>query len=440
LFLLGYAFSIYAWVRKYLGKQQGLLAAMFFITCGRILFWDSFLGLIDILYSWIIFTNFMIIWHYSRSNSWNKLFIISYTLAAAGFLLKGIPTLVFQGITLLTLFFMEKRWRLIFSGAHFAGIAIFVFITGAYYFMYEQRNPEFLKTAFLRLLTESTQKSALGVSLAKTALHFLTFPLEVLYHFVPWTLMAVFLLNRKIVRRVYQHQFIRYCFWIFLLNILIYWFSPITYPRYLLMLIPLLFIFFLFLSKYHAVLHTQHYRIIRTAIPVLAFLLILAHILLPIIYRRVIPVDHLVPKVLLVLMMDLTVTILFLFSQKQFNVFYFLILILLISRISFNLFLVPYRLSESWMTLCRKDAIEIGKATKNKPMYYMTDTITMHNVYYLTREREQILQYKSTPETGAYFIVNDSASANPSFVRKYAMRLPYYEKTWYAGIFISDKP
>ncbi|PKO95189.1 MAG: 4-amino-4-deoxy-L-arabinose transferase, partial [Bacteroidetes bacterium HGW-Bacteroidetes-9] len=49
---------IFLSARKELGKINAMLVAIMFITSARIVFWDSFQGLIDITYSLITFSSF----------------------------------------------------------------------------------------------------------------------------------------------------------------------------------------------------------------------------------------------------------------------------------------------------------------------------------------------------------------------------------------------
>jgi 4-amino-4-deoxy-L-arabinose transferase-like glycosyltransferase len=109
IFLIVYCFTIFWWVKKHFGYSSGIMAALMFFTCGRILFRDSFLGLIDMTYSWLIFLNFMFIWYYFEKKNFLALFLVSYVITAVTFLLKGLPSVAFQGITLLVLFISERQ-------------------------------------------------------------------------------------------------------------------------------------------------------------------------------------------------------------------------------------------------------------------------------------------------------------------------------------------
>jgi 4-amino-4-deoxy-L-arabinose transferase-like glycosyltransferase len=439
LFLLIYCYTIYWWTKRELGRQLGILAALLFITCGRILFWDSFLGLIDIAYSWLVFLNFMLIWHFIQKRNFTLLFIISYALIAITFLLKGLPSLVFQAITLLTVFIMNKETRRLFSWQHITGILLLVFITGTYYLLYHLKNPDQLERILIRLFTESSQKSAIGAGIRRTMLHLFTFPFELIYHFVPWTLLVIFVFHKKIFSKALTKPFIRFCLFVFLTNMVVYWLSPITYPRYLLMLFPLIFIVFLYIAKMHAISGTPHYRFMKALLYWFMVSLVLASGLLPVLFASHIPVEKVYLKSLLVLAAG-GLVLFFFHRTRSSGLLYSLGLALLISRVSFNLFLVPYRQSISWMDLCRKDAIEIAKYTKGQEMYLLTDTITIPNVYYLTRERNEILRYKTSPVVGPYFIVKDTSLFGSAFKKEFSMRVPYYTRSYFAGKFKHVQP
>lgn len=434
LFLLAYCLTIYYWISKKLGRQMGILASLVFLTCGRILFWDSFLGLIDVLYSWLMFTNFMIIGHYFEKRSHFRMFLFSYLLTAAGFLLKGVPSLAFQGITLLVVFIEGKKLRNLISWNHVAGISVLIIVCGTYYLFYYFRNPEYLDNAFLKLISESTQKSAIGSGITKTVIHLFTFPFEVIRHFFPWTLLIVFLFNKKIFRSLFQNPFIKYCILVFAANITIYWFSPVTYPRYLLMLVPLAFTVLLYAAKVHAFAKTGLYLTAGKIITLIFFAIAVSAVVLPVVFKDDLPVDHLYFKVFILLIMVLAIFLSFRHNQSRYGMFYYAVLLFLVIRISFNLFIIPYRQSMSWVTLCRSDAIKLGKATAGEQMVVMTDTITMHNVYYLTRERNDILRYSDSTGPGNWVII-DSSMVNSNFSKEFSMRVPYNYQTYYAGKF-----
>jgi 4-amino-4-deoxy-L-arabinose transferase-like glycosyltransferase len=118
LALMGYGFTIYYFFRKHFDKYTAIVNAFLLITCGRILFWDSMLGLIDITYSWVTFTAFMVVFHEFKKGNHLRLFAISYFLTAIGFMLKGFPSILFQGFTLITWFLVQRQFKQLFTWKH----------------------------------------------------------------------------------------------------------------------------------------------------------------------------------------------------------------------------------------------------------------------------------------------------------------------------------
>ena len=59
LSLLGFSSSVFFYLRRYLPVRESFLVALALITCGRILWYDSMLGLIDTLFSWVTFGVFV---------------------------------------------------------------------------------------------------------------------------------------------------------------------------------------------------------------------------------------------------------------------------------------------------------------------------------------------------------------------------------------------
>ena len=441
IFLVAYCFTIYRWVSRQLGSQFGILASFMFLTCGRILFYDSMLGLIDILYSWLIFLNFMVIWHFFQKQRYLPLFLFSYMLMAATFLLKGVPSLAFQAITLLTLFIYTGRFRKLFSWHHALGIVFFAIPVSVYYYLYYLHHPDNTAGLLLRLVSESTHKSALGVKIGETFTHIFRFPFELAFHFAPWTILLILLFNRKIFKRALANKFIQYCSLVFLANLIIYWLSPITYPRYLHMLMPLLFIVLLYLARYHALLDTMHAALLDYILFGLAILLVTASSLLPVIFSDQLPVSHVYLKSVLLFIPGMVALYRMYMARKGMNTMLGLIIILLITRIGFNLFVVPYRQVTAWPEKCREDAIQLARGTKGQELFLLTDTITIPNAYYITRERNEILTFEEVPTRESYYIVDDTTLFGGHFNKAFSMRSTISRKhRFYAGKFSNSKP
>jgi 4-amino-4-deoxy-L-arabinose transferase-like glycosyltransferase len=239
LSIIGFAITIYYFTKKEFDKRIALISALAFATYGRIIFYESLHGLIDVTFSWLTYTFFMISWQLFRKEKFLALFLVAYLITAVSFLLKGLPSLVFTTATLLVLFIQGKKFKMLFNWRHFAGILILILIVGGYYLLYFTRNPIQPGQMWEVLSGEVTRRTIVRFGIWKTMLNLVTYPFENIYHFLPWSFLVLTLLPKGSFRKVRQQPFLWYCLLLFIVNIIPYWTSPEGYPRYILMLVPL---------------------------------------------------------------------------------------------------------------------------------------------------------------------------------------------------------
>lgn len=259
--VLGFAATTYHFSRKHFSRYLAGVHALTVITCGRMLFWDSMLGLIDVTFSWVIYAQIMLLYEYGRRGQWWRAFAWSYALTAVGFMLKGLPAIVFQGITVFALLSWASSWKQFFRPAHLLSGVACVALLGIYYFFYGA----YVDLAWVvdRLFLESGKRTAAAHTLWENVSHFMAFPFEMGYHFLPWTFLLVYLLQPGSWKALKTNDFAAFCLVAFLANFPIYWLSPNVYPRYLLMLFPLLFGSGLFLHTLHQRQRTKSYLAFR---------------------------------------------------------------------------------------------------------------------------------------------------------------------------------
>ena len=239
-----YGWVIFHFAAKYIHRQTALLAALLFMSNGRILIYDSLMGLIDILYSSLVFLSFMLIYHLGQQKRWFALFAWSYVLVVAGYLMKGLPSIVYQGFALLVYFGITKQWKILFHRAHFVGIGIMAGLLGLYYAIYFSKVNLPPATLFTRIVTESTMRTYREDTnwWQDFALHFTTYPLVFGYHYAPWTILLLLVIRKKWLSFLRANHFIWFCAILFFACIFIYWLSPYIIARYLFMLLPLCFL------------------------------------------------------------------------------------------------------------------------------------------------------------------------------------------------------
>lgn len=393
VFLFSFAGTIYYYTKKHFSKEYAWINAFLFLTCGRILFWDSMLGYIDVFYSWITFIQFMVIYHLFKKEKISQLFLLSYLLTAVGFMLKGFPALLFQGISLLAIFWYSKRIKELFTWSHVKGIGVFALLIGVYYVSYFQFNE--LNDLFDSLLDQSTRRTIVHEKnpISDFFIHLVSYPLENLYHFFPWALLLLYLFKKSSFQVIKANDFLWYCSVIFLANIIVYWASPEVYPRYILMLIPLLFTVLLGLHKAQYDEHSLLYRYLIFFFLGLMIIAGMACFYIPFLPQ----IDLTVANILKAYLPAVALLSLawFYFHQKQ-NRFIILIVALLVMRIVFNFFVLPDRLKNDYATHCRTQALSIGERYADKDFrIYKRTKIDWTSSFYISKTRGAITYHDS---------------------------------------------
>lgn len=399
LFLTAYAATVWMVLRKHLWEQADkealrhlpALAALSLLTCGRILFWDSMLALIDICFSWLMYALCMVIYQQGEQNRYRQLFLSAYLLAAAGFMLKGLPALACLAIALATYFTWQKKWKQLFSAAHLAGAGVFIFLTGGYYALYARQNG--LEEIWPTLFRESAKRTLVEHGAAETLLHFLYFPFEFLYHFLPWSVLAVFFFIKKSRRLLWKDKFMTWHLLIFLTAILPYWTSVDVHPRYLFMHVPLFFVPFLYLylkSRNDNGTAASRIEVLFLA----ASLAALAAALLSPFWKAVQGLPFLLLKVAAISVLLAWLCYLQ-WRWKDYRLLLFA-LVLLTARVGFNWLVLPTRLKVECSTKVRASTLALADKFRQKPVFIYKSSLGFQPVtgYYFTRETNEILRRK----------------------------------------------
>ncbi|MEO0734505.1 MAG: hypothetical protein AAFZ52_16835 [Bacteroidota bacterium] len=401
--LLGFAATTYYFSQKHFSRYLAGLHALTVITCGRMLFWDSMLALIDVTFSWVVYTQIMLLYEHGRRGDWWRAFGWSYALTAVGFMLKGLPAIVFQGLTVMAILGWTRGWRQLFRPAHLLTGLGCVALLGLYYWPYAAYVD--LELVFRRLFIESGKRTAVAHGFGESVQHALAFPFEMSYHFLPWTLLLVYLLQPGSWATLRRNDFAAFCLLAFLVNIPIYWFSPNVYPRYLLMLFPLLFGGLLWLHGAHKQSRSRSFRGLR-----FLFLGLMT------ICSLVIPCLPLIPdtavvawpwaKSILVAAAAGAVTVLAWRNERNFLLLF--AVFLLIFRTGFNLFVLPPRAANNE----RGNAVRAtaSAVAENHPQdslaIYGYTLVEPATGFYLTQARGRVVPrlFKDFDQTTYYVI------------------------------------
>ena len=405
IFLAAFAWTVYYFVRIQFDKLTAITLALMLLTSGRILLWDSMLGLIDICFSWVIYLNFMILYRLAKSERWRLMFILSYFLFSVAFLLKGLPAVVFQVISVITALQLHGSFKKkLFSADHFIGIGIGVIPLIAYYAVYATKVP--LDKVLSILLDQSMQRTATHHGLWKTVTHFFTFPLEQSYHFLPWSLLLIVVFHPKFKSWIRAHDFIRFNFWMLVANLPVYWLSVQVYPRYLLMFVPLFNMvgyYILQQSKETNQALWKTFRYVFLGFTILSALFIIG---MPL-SEKVRSLPHIT---LFWIAGSLLITGCFFCMLVDGNrIFYWFAMAMLIVRlVIFDAVVLPLRKIDHNVNICREDCRRVAKKYGHERWYLYGETFP-HEVarFYTSGYTNQIIhKVDSITDSTGYYLVD----------------------------------
>lgn len=435
-FLLLYAANVYYFTRRHFDRRTAFLNAFLLLTCGRILFWDSLLGLIDTCFSWVIFLNFMWVYHADERRRPVRFFAVSYLLISAAWMLKGLPAAVFQATTLVPYLLYRRDWKRLFSPAHFLGVAVFVALVGGYYGYYWSQNPS--AALYNTLFNESAQRTAVNYGIGQTILHLFTFPFEMTYHFMPWSLLLLYLVQKNLIATLRAQPFVAFCAGMFLTNVAVYWLSVEVYPRYLLMLLPLLFTVLLYLHRHHEAGNTWQYRTVGPLLTVFALLCVILAFFpffVESCWRR--PYWLLKTLGLLVGLLPLAYLIWRVPRERLLLLVPFLLLV----RIGFNWFVLPDRRENDWGHRVRQETLALGEAYRDRPLrLYRDSDLKPSNTFYLTGQLNRITPRDFGPPTPAtYYIFDAVAYPEHPFAVVDSIKIRDVQRQLYVG-YVGERP
>ncbi len=445
-FLLAYAALCVWYLRKHVPFWQALLVAAMLITCGRILFWDSLLGLIDICFSMVVFALFLWIFHWSERARWWRMFLGAWLLTAVAFLLKGLPALVFQVLTLgawlLFLGWEQTRtlraaWRSALarglSWPNWVGMGVASILLGTYYALYAQHEP--LLPLWERLFAESAKRTAVQYGIGRTMLHLFTFPFEMAYHFFPWSVLSLLLFAPGFFRRVWAHRLQVFFAVTFLANIWVYWSSVEVYPRYLLMFLPLAFLLFVHGYAQEDLRHSPFGKWIHRLFLAFGLLACLGALLPVFLSDRLAQVPFRIPVAVLLFLLCAWMT--WHLAQKRVRVqLPAMVVLLLAVRLGFDWFVLPDRLREDWGTQVRRTTIAAAQKarTEGQSLWLYRDTwIPATNSFYLSAHTGRIIRRTQEPTRVSGWLIVDTTLYRVPLQPKAAFKIRHGRRTMLVG-------
>lgn len=395
LSVIGLVWVMYCMGRRYVDAAFGAISGLLFAACGSVLIFFSHLGEIDLFYAFVSFSAFAALYHFYRQGQDGWLFLSFYALHAVGFLTKGLPSLLFIGISLLIWFGYKKDWRRLFSWAHLAGIGLFLLMVGGYLFQYSRYH------SLLQLLPEwagqAGERTVAEQGWSRLLIHLVHYPLDSLKDLLPFSLLIVFLIRKDWKALLLRNEWVAFSAIIFLANFPVYWLSPGAKQRYLYMLFPLLLIAFTWAWRHAGELKPLRGKVFRIitglllaafalGAPALGFLSDLAFLS----YRHALAAGAALAFG----------TLFWLFWKKKSTELILLIAAMAVLRLVFDLTVLPQRAYKSGAQHDKALAYSIAHITGDAPLHiYRADRISFTTVYYLNRIRGRCLtrSYREAP-------------------------------------------
>ncbi len=388
--------------KKFVSARFGIYSSLLLLISFDLYFYYSNLGEIDLFYSLITFSSFLVLFIFYENKRFLLLFLSFYFLCALGFLTKGLPTIAFAGISLFAFFIYYREFRRLFSWQHLAGIIIFTGITGGYFFLYSRHND--VKLYLSELFLQASGRTTGAATDRGYIEHFLLFPLETLKSILPGTILIVYMFRKKFRATVRENKFIETCMLLFSANILLYWLSPGTRQRYIYMLLPLIIsVITYFWLKYRKKNKFVDLFVDYSMGLSIAFLIIFTFSL------PILPVFNNLEHMLLlsVILLLILGRLLYGFLRNEKLRLISFILGVIILRFIYNFTVIPIRANSSDAQTYKDNALHINELTAGHPLFIYKNTICPKNyVYYLERERQQVLERKNVLSENEYYITD----------------------------------
>jgi len=356
----------YRFVARYFNKQVALLSTLFFLTSADIFFYETLVsGEIDLFYALLVYLQVISIYHFYRQKNYAALFVISYLFTALGFLTKGFPSFLFQGLTLMMLTFWQKDRKLLFRWQHIAGLFTLGLVLGSYFYAYSQRAD--VNDFIASLFSESVNKSALGQHKNRLWINTLVFPLQFLSFVLPWSLLVIFLFKKQLFREIRKNHVMVYSLLFILVNIPVYWITGSVKNRYMLMFFPFLCMLFAYVFTIRHQVWEKWRNYSNRFFLVLVLLTALATLVIRFFSIRNITHPSLLISLVLASALFATGYLFFRFKTER---IYLIILYLVFLRIGFGIYYFPsYDLSSNEgyrKTMLAKQLIE---KAEGQPVY-----------------------------------------------------------------------
>lgn len=401
IFSFIFTYIIYAFNRhRFNDKKYAVILAFAFLTCGRMIFYDTFLGLIDIFYSTVIYALIIGAYYLAEKGMYSKMYFYVYGLSVIGYMLKGFPTVHFLLFTIILVHVIFGEWGKLKSKGHFLSILMAAVLLSIYYLTYN--NYRDATATFAPLLDQATRRTIVRFSFMDVLKHLVTYPFENLYHFFPWSILGFLVFQKDIVQKLRQNKYIWYVTLSFLLNFVVYWTSPEVYPRYILMLIPLIFTVWIYLYQNEVGKN-------KLIMNIISWLFKIIVIITPILIITKLNDPRLKENssIYIAALVGVLIIVTLFYFKDQPNRPIIFVIYLLVLRIGFNALVLPVRASTGDDEYHKKEAQRIAN-TYGKVRIYGQSYLNHISAFYMTNITGTIVSRTRNLYESKYFIIDST--------------------------------
>lgn len=226
-------------LRKYFDKQLAWIAAFMILASGDMLLYGSVnAGEIDLFFMLIVWLQASVLFIGVQRQKPAFFFPIVYFLLAIGILTKGLPAVLFLGFTLIAYLSFERKLKYLWSPTHFLGILIGFGIPALYFYQYGRYQDVGFYLA--NLVGEATEKSAFQKDWLAVLKQTTLFPFKLLLFIAPWSLIIFTRFFKRDSLKIDGNALLKFALIFIAANIWLYWLSPKSGPRYLYPFLPAL--------------------------------------------------------------------------------------------------------------------------------------------------------------------------------------------------------
>jgi len=398
--LLIFGLIIFGAGKKYVSPSFGALSAFLFVTAAGNLFFNALLAEIDIFYSMVTYASLISMFHFQQQKKYFLLFLMVYFLGAIGTLTKGLPSMLYTGLSLLVFFIVNKEFKKLFSLPHLAGILLYLIITGGYFLAYNQQGDAI---RYLLSLSVESGKRFSGDTFWDYLQHMALYPLDTLMNLLPASVLIIFTFRKSFIKVIRGNSLMKFALLMLIVHFPVYWLPPGGKQRYIIMLYPFII---QILTYFYLIYFTKENRKFRVFNIIVSTALAFGAIacLVPLFIGQM----NFIPNLLLICLSSfLLMVVIFIFQLKKPHYSIFSLLFAMVAlRFLFGFTVLHVRAREGLAPENRQAGRDIARITQGRPVsIYQSTYFPMQSIFYLEMERNEVVPIKSQAVPGEFHIV-----------------------------------